>query len=178
MSTVSSENPIRAAVLTISDRCSRGEAVDTAGPAVATMLNERLGARIDHAEIIPDDPQLIASRLVTLADEDYDLAVTAGGTGCAPRDQTPEATRGVLDRELPGMAEAMRAASLRVTPHAMLSRGVVGLRGTLLIVNLPGSLRAATENLETLLPALPHAIRQAHGKTAHPETDARPGKRA
>ncbi len=164
---------IRAAVLTISDRCSRSEAVDTAGPAVAEILGARLGADIACSEILPDDPKRIAARLVALAGEGLDLTLTAGGTGCAPRDNTPEATRQVIDRELPGMAEAMRAASLAITPHAMLSRGVVGLRGRMLIVNLPGSLKAATENLETLLPALPHALRQIRGDTAHPETDTR-----
>lgn len=155
---------IQAVVLTISDRCSRGEATDTAGPAVARLAAERLNAHVFATEIIPDERPQIEARLKHYCDgHSIDLVLTVGGTGFAPRDVTPEATRAVLERPTPGLDEAMRAASLAKTPHAMLSRGVSGIRKKTLIVNLPGSERAATENLDIILPALRHGIAKLRG---------------
>jgi molybdopterin adenylyltransferase len=126
---------------------------------------ERLGAIVELEAIVPDEQLVIAGTLLTWSDEvGLDLVLTTGGTGFAPRDVTPEATRDVIEREAPGLAEAMRAASLAVTPHAMLSRAVAGIRGHTLIVNLPGSPKAVCENLKTILPALPHAIELLQGQ--------------
>ena len=151
---------IQVGVLTVSDRSARGERPDTGGPAVVHAVTERLeGASVVQTAIVPDDQGGIAAVLLRWADElRLDLVLTTGGTGFAPRDITPEATRSVLEREAPGLAEAMRAASLLVTPHAMLSRAVAGIRGRTLIVNLPGSPKGAVENLATILPMLPHAV--------------------
>lgn len=162
---------IQAAVVTVSDRCAAGTTCDTAGPAVATMLGSELGACIAWMRVVPDEAGKIAAELQDLCDRRVDLVVTVGGTGISPRDVTPEATRTVLDRELPGLAEAMRAASAQVTPNALLSRAIAGVRRETLILNLPGSLKAATENLRAVLPALPHAVRMLRGETAHPEQD-------
>jgi len=151
-------------VLTISDRCSRGEAVDTAGPATAELLARGLDVNLYRIEIIPDDQAVIAERLAHYCDgHSIDLVLTVGGTGLSPRDVTPEATRQVLERLTPGLDAAMRAASMAKTPHAMLSRGVSGARKQTLVVNLPGSERAAVENLETILPALPHGLAKLRG---------------
>jgi molybdenum cofactor synthesis domain-containing protein len=155
---------LQAVVLTISDRCSRGEARDTAGPAAARLLGDVLGAHVYRIEILPDDHEGIADRLRHYADgHGIDLVLTVGGTGFAPRDVTPEATRAVVERPTPGLDEAMRAASLAKTPHAALSRGASGIRGSTLIVNLPGSERAAVENLEAILATLPHGLRKLRG---------------
>jgi molybdenum cofactor synthesis domain-containing protein len=155
---------IQAVVLTISDRCARGEATDTAGPATARLLEEGLGAHVYRAEILPDERPQIEERLRHYCDgHSIDLVVTVGGTGFAPRDVTPEATEAVVDRPTPGLDEVMRAASLAKTPHAMLSRGLSGIRKRTLVVNLPGSARAAVENLEAILPALPHGIAKLRG---------------
>ena len=157
----------QAVVLTISDRCAMGTAVDTAGPAVAALLRGELAAHVYTVEIIPDELPQIAARLRHYCDgHSIDLVVTVGGTGFSPRDVTPEATRQVVERLTPGLDEAMRAASLRHSPHAMLSRGASGIRQTTLIVNLPGSLRAAAENLRAILPALPHGLAKLRGDTA------------
>ncbi|HSE97325.1 MAG TPA: MogA/MoaB family molybdenum cofactor biosynthesis protein [Blastocatellia bacterium] len=145
-------------VLTISDSASRGEREDRSGPAVVAEL-EKLGCHIVATEIISDDRELIASRLREYADrDDVNLICTTGGTGFAPRDNTPEATRDVIEREAPGLAELMRLRSLDSTPLAPLSRAVCGIRGRTLIINLPGSLRGAVENFTAVRSSIPHAI--------------------
>ncbi len=149
---------VRAVVLTISDKASRGEREDQSGPAVVGEL-EKLGCRIVATEIISDDAELISSRLRHHADKgDVDLICTTGGTGFAPRDNTPEATRAVIEREAPGLAELMRLKSLDSTPLAALSRAVCGIRGRTLIINLPGSRRGAVENFTAIRSQIPHAI--------------------
>ena len=153
----------RAAVLTVSDRAAAGAFVDTAGPAVAAMLREA-GFEAVAPDVLPDDPDAIAAWLRRQADEErVALAITAGGTGLGPRDRTPQATDGVLDYRVDGIAEAMRAASIAIVPTAMLSRAVAGVRGRTLIVNLPGSERGARENLEVVLAVLAHAVTQLTG---------------
>lgn len=151
-------NKIRVTVLTISDSAARGERTDLSGPAVIEVLKD-LAVEIVATEILPDECELIANRLRYFADERIaDLVITTGGTGLASRDITPEATRAVLEREAPGLAELMRAESLKITPLAALSRSVCGTRGNTLIVNLPGSVRGARENLAAIVRLLPHAI--------------------
>ncbi len=158
---------LQAAVVTVSDRCHRGETEDTAGPAVARLLGERIGAHVYDVAIVPDDPEAISGKVCHYCDgHSIDLVVTVGGTGMSPRDVTPEATRAVLERLTPGIDEAMRAASLSRTPHAFLSRGVSGIRSETLVVSVPGSLSGAVENLEVVLPALPHAIEKLKGSKA------------
>lgn len=157
------QRPRTAAVLTVSDRGSRGETVDTAGPAVARLLVEA-GFEVVAQALLPDEPAQIASRLREWADDlRVDLVLTAGGTGLSPRDRTPEATASVLDYPVPGLAEAMRAAGIASTPMAMLSRAAAGVRGRTLIINLPGSERGATESLAVVLPVLAHAVDQLGG---------------
>ena len=154
-------------VLTISDRCSQGQATDTAGPAVVRKIQEAMEAHIYAAEILPDEAAQIADRLKHYSNgHSIDLILTVGGTGFSPRDVTPEATRTVVERLTPGLDETMRRASAAKTPHAMLSRACSGIRATTLIVNLPGSERAARENLDALLPALPHGLAKLRGDTA------------
>jgi len=149
---------MRAAVLTVSDRCSAGKMKDSAGPAVAGMLEEQLRSVVEWCGIIPDESDRIADKLKELVDRQLDLIVTVGGTGCGPRDVTPEATRSVVVREVPGLAELMRCSSAMQTPYAALQRGICGIRESTLIVNVPGSEKAATENLAVILPALFHAV--------------------
>ncbi len=151
-------DPIRCAILTISDRSSRGEREDLSGPALASQANQA-GWRVIATAVVPDEREKISARLVEWSDgESCDLILTTGGTGFAPRDITPEATQSVIDRSTPGIPEAMRAQSMQKTPHAMLSRGIAGIRRSTLIINLPGSPKAALENLDTVLPVLAHAI--------------------
>jgi molybdenum cofactor synthesis domain-containing protein len=157
---------VRAAILTISTSKAAGEGVDESGARLAELAG-RLGVEIAGREVIPDDRVAIEGRLRHWTDiERCALVLTTGGTGLAPSDVTPEATRAVLDRDAPGIAEAIRAASRDHTPHWMLSRGVAGVRGTTLIVNLPGSPRSIHEVAETLVLALPHALELIAGR--HP----------
>ncbi len=157
----------QAVVLTVSDRCSAGLAQDTAGPAVAKLVREALPAHIYAAEVIPDGRAGVAERLRAYADgRGIDLIVAVGGTGLGPRDETPEAVRDVVQRLTPGFDEAMRGASAASTPFAMLSRACSGIRGSTLIVSLPGSERAALENLHAILPALPHGLAKLRGDPA------------
>ncbi len=153
----------RAAVLTISDRAARGQREDLAGPAVQARLEEA-GWEVSRYRVIPDDFDEIFTTLLTWADlELAHVVFTVGGTGFGPRDVTPEVTRKVIQREAPGLAEAMRQESLKKTPYAMLSRAVAGIRGRVLIVNLPGSPKAAVENLEVILDVLPHGVQLLWG---------------
>ena len=153
----------RAGVLTVSDKGHRGEREDLSGDALAARLNE-LGYAVEKKGVVPDDLQAIRETLIEWADTaGLDVILTTGGTGFSPRDVTPEATAQVLEREAPGLAEAMRAESLKKTPHAMLSRGRAGMRGATLIVNLPGSPRGAVENLDAIAAALPHGLEKLKG---------------
>lgn len=153
------------AVLTTSDKGSRGEREDTSGPALRELLTAN-GFKVATHELVPDRIEDIQRVLTDWIDKRrIDLVVSTGGTGLAPTDVTPEATRPLLEREVPGMAEAMRAASFSKTPHAVMSRGLTGTRGESLIINLPGSRKAALENIEVLLPTLTHALDKIKGST-------------
>jgi len=163
----------RAAVLTVSDKASRGEREDTAGPAAAALLRGA-GAEVIATAVLPDDRDRIAAQLRRWADEDaLDLIVTTGGTGLSPRDVTPEATLDVADREVPGLAELMRSEGRKSTPMAALSRAVAVSRGRTLILNLPGSERGARESLQAVMGLLPHAIELLRGDPveSHPSGD-------
>jgi molybdopterin adenylyltransferase len=149
---------IRFGILTLSDRSARGERDDSSGPALARLIQAE-GWSVTKQDLLPDEESAIRELLIAWCDSsEVDVIVTTGGTGFSPRDVTPEATRAVIDREAPGLAEAMRAASLKVTPHAMLSRIVTGIRKRTLILNLPGSPKGAVENLQVVIPVLAHAI--------------------
>lgn len=155
-------------VLTVSDRCSQGLMVDTAGPAVVDLLRQQWpDARIDKT-IVPDEEDTITARLLEWISVGAELILTVGGTGLSPRDRTPEATLHVIDRYVPGLAEAMRARGAEKNPYAWLSRGIAGMRGHSLIVNLPGSKRAAEESLSAILDLLRHALDVAAGGQTHP----------
>ena len=153
---------LRFGILTISDRSARGERPDASGPALAAEIGAQ-GWQVTRQGLVPDELGAIQDQLIAWADEDdVDVILTTGGTGFSPRDQTPEATQAVIERPAPGLAEAMRLASLQVTPHAMLSRAMAGIRRRTLIVNLPGSPKGAIENLRVILPVLPHAVQLLH----------------
>jgi molybdopterin adenylyltransferase len=152
-------------ILTISDKGSRGERQDKSGEVIREILSS-MNVRIANYDIVPDEKELIVEKLIKWADEDnLDVVITTGGTGLTPRDITPEATLAVVDKIVPGFAEAMRADSLKKTPMAMLSRAVAGTRGQCLIINLPGSTKAVRECLEVILPALPHAVETLKGQS-------------
>jgi molybdopterin adenylyltransferase len=153
---------IRTGILTVSDKGSRGEREDRSGPAVREVL-ETAGHAVVRTAIVPDDGEEIQTTLLAWSDEGLDLVLTTGGTGFSPRDWTPEATKAVLDRETPGISEAIRAAGMRKTPAAMLSRAVSGIRKSTLIINLPGSEKGARESLAVVLDVLPHGIEVLRG---------------
>ena len=154
---------ISAGVITVSDKGSRGEREDKSGQEIVKAL-ESVGIQVCFTRIIPDEIALIAQTLRECADaQQLDLILTTGGTGVSPRDLTPDATLQVIDKEVPGMAEAMRRESALLTPHAMISRAVAGIRGQSLIINLPGSPRGVRENLAVVLPALRHAVEKIKG---------------
>ncbi len=154
---------MKAAILTLSDRCSTGERPDGSGPALKSWLEER-GVTVTCTEVIPDEASLISEKLIEWSDSGaYDLILTTGGTGVSPRDVTPEATERVVDRLLPGFGEVMRMESLKKTPHAIISRAVAGIRKNTLIINLPGSPKGATENIGFVWTAVPHAIAKLQG---------------
>ena len=176
-----SSEKLKVAVLTVSDRASGGVYEDLSGPAVADAAREVIACEITQTEVVPDDREAIAVMLRAWADaDDIDVILTTGGTGFTPRDVTPEATRDVIEREAPGLAEAMRAASRKITPFAMLSRAVCGIRGQTLIINLPGSPKAAVENLTVIAEVLPHAVALLRGEStrhashSHPHGHAAP----
>ncbi len=159
----SSSARLRAGILTVSDRSSQGLREDASGPELERILRSR-GFEVMWTDVVPDEENEIRKMLIHWADEcNADLILTTGGTGLSPRDVTPEATIAVTERLVPGLAEAMRAESLKKTPHAMISRAVAGIRGSSLIINLPGSPRGARENLEVVLPTLEHAISKLQG---------------
>jgi molybdenum cofactor synthesis domain-containing protein len=145
-------------ILTVSDRGAQGAYEDRSGPLIAAILTSATAWTVSRQAIVPDERPEIERILIDWCDEGVNLILTTGGTGFAPRDVTPEATKAVIEREAPGIAEGLRAESVKVTRHAMLSRGVAGIRGRTLIINLPGSPKAVEENLDTLLPILPHAL--------------------
>jgi molybdopterin adenylyltransferase len=155
-------------VLTVSDRCSQGQATDTAGPAVAAIVKSKWPVAEIDAALVPDEEAEIVARLRTWKTAGAALVLTVGGTGLGPRDRTPEASRRVIDRESPGLAEAMRARGAEKNPYAWLSRATAGLAGSMLIVNLPGSLRGATESLSSILPLLRHGLETVAGGQTHP----------
>jgi molybdenum cofactor synthesis domain-containing protein len=161
----------KVAILTISDRCSRGEREDKSGKIVQELIKQLPGEVVKY-EIIPDEPEMIKARLIDYSDNlKVDLVLTNGGTGFSDRDRTPEATKAVIEKDVPGIPEAMRIECLKSTKRAMLSRAVAGIRGKTLIVNLPGSSRGAKESLEAILEGLPHGLdmiagrEHAHGYT-------------
>lgn len=154
---------IRIAILTASDRGARGEREDVSGKVIEEMVNAVGGQVVDYS-IVPDDLAVLKESMLKMCEKGADIIFTTGGTGLSPRDNTPEATLAVIEREVPGIPEAMRQKSLEKTPHAMLSRARAGIRGKTLIINLPGSPRAVRENLEIILPALPHAVEVLKGQ--------------
>lgn len=157
---------IKVGILTISDKGSKGERVDGTGPAIKNMLEEN-GYHMEYYKIIPDEIEKIEEELIYLSDElKIELVLTNGGTGFSERDVTPEATRNVIQKYVPGIGEAMRMKSLEITPKAMLSRAIAGIRNKTLIINLPGSPKGATENLGFIMPALKHGIEILTGEAS------------
>lgn len=154
---------ITVAILTLSDKGAKGEREDLAGPLIKEMI-AAISATVEYYEVIPDEKGLIKEKLMDYSKK-VDLVLTTGGTGLSPRDVTPEATQEVLDKEIPGIAEAMRSAGLEKTKRAMLSRAVAGVRGNALIINLPGSPKAVKEGLEAIMDIIPHAIEKIKGST-------------
>jgi molybdenum cofactor synthesis domain-containing protein len=164
---------MQAHVITISDSAHQGTRHDQSGPAVKARL-EQMGWNVTEVRVVPDEPERIAALLVEIADQSQVGAIfTTGGTGIAPRDRTPEATRSVIDYEVPGISECMRAEGRRKTATAVLSRGVAGVRGSTLIVNLPGSPKGAVESLDAIVEVVPHAIKLLRGHSEHAE-DSKP----
>jgi molybdopterin adenylyltransferase len=154
---------IRAGIITVSDRSSQGIREDLSGPAIAAILAS-VPAEIVQTIIVPDEKDRIKDAIKQFADKDkLDLIITTGGTGVSPRDVTPDATLEIIDKQISGMAEAMRYQSMKITPFAMISRAVAGIRGNSLIINLPGSPKAAKENLDVILPAIKHTIEKIQG---------------
>ncbi len=153
---------ITVAVLTLSDKGSRGERADQSGPLIAEIIKDT--GRVDYYDVLPDDREMIRKRLLEYTGK-VDLILTTGGTGLSPRDVTPDATLDVIERQVPGIAEAMRMEGMKKTDRSMLSRAVAGVKGQTLIINLPGSPKAVKENLETILDVLPHAIEKIKGDT-------------
>ena len=169
---------LRFGILTASDRSARGERPDLSGPALAEAVTSQ-GWEVVCQAVVPDDLAVLRETLIAWVGRgDLDIILTTGGTGFAPRDVTPEATLEVVDRLAPGLAEAMRAASLQVTPHSMLSRAVAGMRSKALIINLPGSPKAAVENLQVVLPVLPHAVELLRGDPAAEAHHTKPSTRS
>ncbi len=163
------DRPLRARILVLSDRAASGEREDRSGPALRDLMHQ-FGWKVVACEVLPDEFEQIRQRLLAWTEaEDCDLIVTCGGTGLAPRDVTPEATRAVIEREIPGLAELMRFEGWKKTRAAMLSRAVAGTRRGKVIVNLPGSVRGARESLEHIQELLPHAVDLAQGRTEHAE---------
>ncbi len=156
----------RALVVTVSDRSSRGERPDTGGPLLASLLRE-LGLEVGAVELVPDEVAAVQAALRAAVEASYDLVVTTGGTGLAPRDVTPEATAPLLDRQVPGLAEALRARGAAAVPTAVLSRGLVGVAGRTLVVNLPGSVGGVRDGVAVLAPVLEHALAQLRGEGDH-----------
>lgn len=156
-------NSLTACILTLSDKGSKGEREDVSGSVARTLVESR-GFNVKFYEILPDEREQISDKLVEYADKyGVDLIVTTGGTGLTPRDVTPDATRAVIGREIPGIAEAMRLEGLKSTPNSMLSRGIAGQRGKTLIINLPGNPSAVRDGLKVVLPVLKHAIEKIQG---------------
>lgn len=154
---------IRVAILTLSDKGSKGEREDRSGPAIKEIL-KAIDADVCYYDVLPDEKDLIKEKLIDYTNK-VDLIITTGGTGLSPRDVTPEATREVIEREIPGIPEIMRIEGMKKTPRAMLSRAVAGIRGNTLIINLPGSPAAVRENLQVILDTIPHAIEKIKGDT-------------
>ena len=156
---------MKVGILTVSDKGARGEREDRSGPAIREMI-EAAGAEVVRTGVVPDEQEEVRAALIAWSDEGLDLVLTTGGTGFSPRDWTPEATKGVIEREAPGLAEAMRRAGAEKTPTAILSRAVAGIRGGTLIVNLPGSEKAVRESLTAILTVLPHGVDILKGRTS------------
>lgn len=158
----------RVAILICSDRAHSGKRDDKTGPALFRKV-QQFGWEVSEPEVLPDDQEAIADWLkINTQSSDFDIILTSGGTGLAEEDVTPEATLQIIERRVPGIEEAMRAASLKITPHAMLSRSIAGVAGKTLIINLPGNPKGALENLEIILPALPHAVALLRGEKPDP----------